>query len=115
MASTCQRTLAFVEIFAGAVGTARNLRVRGYEAQFSDKETGHQSEDISLLAGILHAGRRVLSVMPRGFLHLSPQCRSWLRFVNAATSKRTLDNILGDSTVRGVEEGNVTAMIVLES
>eukprot|EP00969_Alexandrium_andersonii_P300642 13291544-Alexandrium_andersonii.AAC.1 len=107
------RNVQSVEIFAGSKGITSAIEASGLAGGAFDRATGHPSEDICLLGGIIYAGILLLSVVPCGLAWMSPQCSMWLHFLSAGTTHRKRgDLIFGDERRTDVREANITASVV---
>ncbi|CAK0862774.1 unnamed protein product [Prorocentrum cordatum] len=69
------------------------------------RKTGHSSEDLTTLPGMVMALFGVFRVKPRGAFWSSPECKTWLNMCMGHT-RRSKGDLLGDISRTDVKEAN---------
>lgn len=90
-----ERSLDFVEVFAGEQSVSRGLRAMGYVGVALDQRYD-AAHNVLCPIGFLTLLHAVLHLKPGGLLWAAPPCSSWV-FLSRASSGRHLD-VRGDPT-----------------
>jgi hypothetical protein len=101
--------LEVVEVWSGVEAVARVASRKGFRVQAFDFVRS-PSEDITAEAGFHTALTYVLRLRQGGLLGLAPVCSSFI-FPNSCNTKRTLDNVEGDTSYEPVRIGNLMAQV----
>ncbi|CAK9048304.1 Putative rhamnose biosynthetic enzyme 1 [Durusdinium trenchii] len=94
--------LRHVEVFGGVGSISCIHEGWNFEYRRNKRHNIHKVDGVKIMLDHL------VRVVPGGQVTIEPTCSSFLRFVSSATSRRTEENIDGDSSAKFVRCGNAT-------
>ena len=88
--NTTPRDVTLFELCSGVGELAHQFRLVGYETIEFDKETRHDSEDLTTLPGLLHAARSALRVREGGIAVGGLPCKTFVFMARSSARMRSL-------------------------
>lgn len=98
------RNLDLVDLFAGKARISRWGELFNLQVAALDREFG-QHLDLCTDLGFAHTLCTIMRVKTSGLVMMGPQCSSWV-WLSRSTTRRSLTNPYGDTSVETVREGN---------
>ena len=112
--STSQdRTIDFVEVFAGSAIASTAVASRGLRAVAVEQNSGRKWDDLTSVVGVIFTALTILSLKVCGTAWFSPQCSTWVNCARGHT-RRSRENPEGDAAREDVREANAIAIIMSE-